>query len=118
MFYRGEVIGLDGSNMTVKPDGGHVVNLDFAIAVLCKLNEIRYGSEGMKQAETTFLDRLKTEEAELAEKTEKLYAFFGTGTYKGMSKREQELLGGQYEAMTEYLAILGERIAFYTEAES
>ena len=76
-------------------------------------NEIRYGSEGMKQVETTFLDRLKTEEAELAEKTEKLYAFFGTGTYKGLSKRERELLGGQYEAMTEYLAILGERIAYY-----
>lgn len=58
----------------------------------------------------THIDRMKVEEAELAEKTEKLGAFLSTDTYKGLSSDAKLLMHEQHVAMTSYLSILRQRI--------
>ena len=57
--------------------------------------------------------RVVDEYADLSEKIDKLAAFFGTETYKGMRLAEKVLLSRQLSAMTDYQGILAERISLF-----
>jgi hypothetical protein len=59
---------------------------------------------------STFLERLKEEEKELANKAIKLQEFMSTDTFIQLSDGNQYLLEKQLEVMTEYINILGTRI--------
>lgn len=59
---------------------------------------------------STFLERLKEEERELAGKAIKLAEFMETDAFEELSEGNQYLLDKQLDAMTEYLNILGTRI--------
>jgi len=59
---------------------------------------------------STFLERLKEEEKELANKAIKLQEFMSTDTFIELSDGNQYLLEKQLEVMTEYVNILGTRI--------
>lgn len=59
---------------------------------------------------STFLDRLKEEEKELASKAIKLQEFMNTDAFQELSDGNQYLLTKQLEVMTEYINILGTRI--------
>jgi hypothetical protein len=58
----------------------------------------------------SFLDRLHEERNDLAEKLEKLGTYIGKG-FPGASERQKEMLVRQGSIMSEYLAVLDERIA-------
>lgn len=57
--------------------------------------------------------RVVTEKQELDEKLEKLSAFLGTETFRGLDEAEQLRLIRQEERMGEYSDVLGERIAAF-----
>jgi hypothetical protein len=59
---------------------------------------------------STFLERLKQEEIELATKAIKLQEFMSTDAFEELSEGNQYLLDKQLEVMTEYVNILGTRI--------
>jgi hypothetical protein len=59
---------------------------------------------------STFLERLKEEELDLASKVVKLSEFMLTDAFEELSEGNQYLLEKQLEAMSEYLDILGTRI--------
>jgi hypothetical protein len=59
---------------------------------------------------STFLERLKEEEKELATKAIKLSQFISTDAYQELSDGNQYLLQKQLELMAEYVNILGTRI--------
>ncbi len=59
---------------------------------------------------STFLERLKEEELDLASKVVKLSEFMLTDAFEQLSEGNQYLLEKQLEAMSEYLDILGTRI--------
>ncbi len=59
---------------------------------------------------STFLERLRQEEKELASKAIKLQEFMETDAFEELSEGNQYLLDKQLEAMTEYINILGTRI--------
>ena len=59
---------------------------------------------------STFLERLKEEELELASKAMKLSEFILTDAFEELSEGNQYLLDKQLDAMSEYLNILGTRI--------
>jgi hypothetical protein len=59
---------------------------------------------------STFLERLKEEEKELATKAIKLSQFISTDAYQELSDGNQYLLQKQLEVMAEYVNILGPRI--------
>lgn len=59
----------------------------------------------------TFKGRLEREARELEDKFDKLSAFIGTDTFRGLNPKERELLVTQKGAMSEYLEILKERLA-------
>jgi hypothetical protein len=59
---------------------------------------------------STFLERLKEEEKELATKAIKLSQFISTDAYQELSDGNQYLLQKQLEVMAEYVNILGTRI--------
>jgi hypothetical protein len=59
---------------------------------------------------STFLERLRQEEKELASKAIKLQEFMETDVFEELSEGNQYLLDKQLEAMTEYINILGTRI--------
>lgn len=59
---------------------------------------------------STFLERLKEEELELAAKAIKLQEFLYTDDFEELSEGNQYLLERQFEVMTEYVNILGTRI--------
>ena len=58
----------------------------------------------------TFLDRLKIEAEELAEKQSKLNNFIGTEKFKELRWEQQRLIEAQFGAMLSYLTILQVRI--------
>lgn len=58
----------------------------------------------------TFLDRLKIEAEELAEKQSKLNKFVGTEKFKELTWEQQRLIEAQFGAMLSYLTILQVRI--------
>ena len=59
---------------------------------------------------STFLERLKEEEKELATKAIKLSEFISTDAYQELSDGNQYLLQKQLEVMAEYVNILGTRV--------
>lgn len=59
----------------------------------------------------TFLDRLKKERDELADKTEEYAEFIYSGKITSVDKTQQMLLRRQLKEMSSYLATLNERIA-------
>lgn len=59
---------------------------------------------------STFLERLKEEELELAAKAIKLQEFLYTDDFEELSDGNQYLLERQFEVMTEYINILVTRI--------
>lgn len=59
---------------------------------------------------STFLERLKQEEIELATKAIKLQEFISTDAFEELSEGNQYLLERQLEVMSEYINILGTRI--------
>lgn len=65
----------------------------------------------VEQVQETFLDRLKKERSELFDKTDKLGQFIYSGKIKTIEVKQQQLLRQQLKAMSEYLAILDERIS-------
>ena len=58
-------------------------------------------------------ERVVTEQKELAEKLEKLTAFTFTDTFAALPTPEQERLNRQHGIMTQYVNVLGERIAAF-----
>lgn len=58
-------------------------------------------------------ERVVTEQKELTEKLEKLTAFALTPTFAALSAPEQERLSRQHFVMTQYVNVLGERIAAF-----
>lgn len=54
-----------------------------------------------------------TEQKELAEKLEKLTAFTFTPTFAALPAPEQDRLNRQHGIMTQYVNVLGERIAAF-----
>lgn len=59
---------------------------------------------------STFLDRLREEELEVASKAIKLQEFISTENFEKLSEGNQYLLRKQLEVMTEYVEIVGLRI--------
>lgn len=57
--------------------------------------------------------RVVTERDELADKLEKLLAFFQTETFSGLSEAEKSRLRNQARFMDGYAAVLEERIAAF-----
>lgn len=57
--------------------------------------------------------RVVAEKAELDEKLNKLLAFHGTETFNALPEEEQDRLIRQSVVMTDYSAVLGERIAAF-----
>lgn len=57
--------------------------------------------------------RVVVERDALAEKLERLREFLRTDTYRSLQPDEQGLLTRQHTAMTEYLAVLDERVALF-----
>lgn len=67
--------------------------------------------EGLTQKkEETFLDRLKKEELDLAEKCEKLASFISSDNFGKIESNQRRLLIKQLGHMREYHAVLKERI--------
>lgn len=64
---------------------------------------------------TSFQDRVRAEAIELDEKLKKLVAFFPTDTFAALPADEQERLHAQAAAMTDYSAVLSERIAAFAD---
>jgi Fe-S cluster assembly ATPase SufC len=58
----------------------------------------------------SFIDRLRDERSDLSQKLEKLGTYIGKG-FPGASERQKEMLVRQGTHMSEYLAVLDERIA-------
>lgn len=61
--------------------------------------------------ETTYVDRMKTEEQQLDEKLQGLASFLSGETFTSLPSMKQTLLRQQHEAMKEYLEVLRDRIA-------
>jgi hypothetical protein len=59
---------------------------------------------------STFLERLREEELEVASKAIKLKEFISTENFEKLSEGNQYLLRKQLEVMTEYVEIVGLRI--------
>lgn len=59
---------------------------------------------------STFLERLREEELEVASKAIKLQEFILTENFEKLSEGNQYLLRKQLEVMTEYVEIVGLRI--------
>lgn len=96
-------------------DGGKANHPDFAGYVSWSPADVF--ARAYKLAET-WLDRLRNEHADLAERTAKLRAFVHSPAFAGLSFSDGELLVDQLEAMTRYLAILDERMALAAEGEA
>lgn len=67
--------------------------------------------------ETTWLDRLKAEAQELAERCDKLHAFIQTAAFRELPPIQSWLLPEQLRVMQEYRRILGLRITQATIKE-
>ena len=63
---------------------------------------------------TTFQDRVRAEHAELADRTDKLAAFFSTPTVSGLDEAEQSRLRTQWNAMSVYRNVLVARIKAFS----
>ncbi len=59
---------------------------------------------------TDFISRLKDEKIQLDEKIEKLGVFLDSSSFYNINYDQQMLLKIQYQVMTTYAYILGERI--------
>jgi hypothetical protein len=60
---------------------------------------------------TTFLDRMRTEYAELSERLTKLHAFIDSDKYRTLPPLDRDLLVNQSSAMCSYIMYLDKRIA-------
>lgn len=56
-------------------------------------------------------DRLRVEEIDLNTKLESLSSFLDTNEYRALEGRNQDILSNQFNAMSDYHAILLERVA-------
>lgn len=68
-------------------------------------------------ADTTFIDRMKTEYTELQNRITKLKTYINSPTALEIQEEKLELLVRQYQVMNEYLSILRARISLesYTD---
>lgn len=66
--------------------------------------------EAAYKSSETFLDRLRLEAEELAEKQSKLKNFFGSEKFKELPWEQQRFLEAQFGAMLSYLTILQVRL--------
>lgn len=60
-------------------------------------------------------ERVVTEEAELAEKIQKLDTFLDGAMFKTLSENHQRLLNEQYRHMVRYRLVLEQRIRMFRE---
>lgn len=67
---------------------------------------------------TSFKQRVEAEKLELDTKLGKLIVFFDTATYQNLNVNERDRLSHQAAVMTEYSAILRDRIATFPEEKS
>lgn len=70
------------------------------------------------KASGTFLDRMRVEYAELAERSNKLLAFTRTESFTSLPALERAWLLDQFAAMSHYETILGKRLASAETAEA
>ena len=68
--------------------------------------------ESAYKSSETFLDRLRIETEELAEKQSKLNDFFGSEKFKELPWEQQRFLEAQFGAMLSYLTILQVRLEY------
>lgn len=73
--------------------------------------EIEGGIQG--SIAPSFLDRMRTEGAELSARLGKLNGFVCSIDFSGVDQEERERLLGQRTAMTHYLELLNARIAYH-----
>lgn len=68
-------------------------------------------------ADTTYIDRMKTEYTELQNRITKLKTYINSSTALEIQEEKLELLVRQYQVMNEYLSILRARISLesYTD---
>lgn len=68
-------------------------------------------------ADTTYIDRMKTEYTELQNRITKLKTYINSPTALELQEEKLELLVRQYQVMNEYLSILRARISLesYTD---
>lgn len=62
-------------------------------------------------ADTTYIDRMKTEYTELQNRITKLKTYINSSTALEIQEEKLELLVRQYQVMNEYLSILRARIS-------
>lgn len=65
-----------------------------------------------------FVERMKTEQAELQDRIDKLVTFSGARAGYDLPQIERELLHSQHEAMMSYLRTLSVRLWIYTAKEA
>ena len=69
------------------------------------------------ETNTTYLDRMREERTQLAERITKLSAFIlQNNLFKGFEKEKRELMEGQLQAMNLYSYFLDKRIAMEEKA--
>ena len=70
----------------------------------------------LTQTADSYIARMVTEQAELDDKATKLAAFFKSPIFEGLPDEKKVLMERQHKAMSEYLAILDERIKLESTA--
>lgn len=83
-----------------------------------KLADTRVMPPSEPQAESSYIQRMMVERAQLTERVEKLAAFLQTPTFKGLDSDERTRMKLQHGFMTGYLEVLQERIRAATEVPS